>query len=237
MIGSILIIARNNLPLTKVAVRTALAQDYPCHVLVIDNASTDGTNNWLKTKDVAAITYPIQKSLAACWNAGIKAFWDTGATEVLVLNNDVSLRPDTYYLLHNLEAHMVTCVSVNKEEQLGVPGDRSIDGLVQSLRPHPDFSAFMIRKTVTNRVGWFDETYYPAYCEDCDYHVRMHRAGMHAVCVDLPFLHLGANTLRNASPGEQDRIRRGADTNRERFRKRYGCLPGSPEYSKLFAVV
>jgi GT2 family glycosyltransferase len=83
-------------------------------------------------------------------------------------------------------------------------------------------------------VGWFNESYFPAYCEDSDYHVRMHRADVRAVCVDLPFLHHGAGTIKHAGTGEVARIRRGADRNRERFRQEYGCLPGSEAYQELF---
>jgi GT2 family glycosyltransferase len=102
-------------------------------------------------------------------------------------------------------------------------------------QPHPDFSCFLIHKRVTDKVGWFDEEYTPAFCEDCDYHVRMHRAGIRAVCLDLPFLHHGSMTVKNAESGEQARIKRGADQNRERFRQKYGCLPGTKEYEALFA--
>ncbi len=124
----------------------------------------------------------------------------------------------------------VTCVSVND------PAQAEFDALTwsQHIREHPDFSCFMIHKDVTDKVGWFDEEYYPAYCEDSSYHVRLHRAGIRAVCVDIPFLHHGAGTLKSASAGEVARIRRGADRNRERFRLAYGCLPGSVEYQELF---
>lgn len=235
MNGSIVIIARNNCHLTKLAVKTAMEQDVPCDLLVVDNASSDSTTQWLKTKDCAKVTYTDQRSLSECWNRALKVFWTVGATQVLCLNNDVEIRPDTYRLLASHGSPFVTCVSVNSREQLGETGDRSIEVLRSSERCHPDFSAFMINKYVTDRTGWFDESYFPAYAEDGDYHVRMHRAGIKALCVDLPFLHHGAQTIKTANDGEMARIRRGADMNRQRFRNKYGCEMGSPEYYKLFA--
>jgi GT2 family glycosyltransferase len=232
MNGSILIIARNCLNLTKLAVKSALAQDVPCDVMVIDNASDDGTSQWLRTKPVIDVSLTPQQSLAACWNRGLKAFFDAGATEILVLNNDVEIASDTYRLLSILGGPFVTGVGIGDIEQFKVAHNLLVPG---EQRPHPDFSCFMIRPEVFEMVGKFDEDYYPAYCEDCDYHVRMHRAGVNAVCVDLPFYHHASGTLKNASPAEQSRIRRGADNNRERFRKKYGCLPGSVEYQKLFS--
>ncbi len=236
MSGSILMVTRNGLALTKKAIASAMAQDYYCDVMVIDNASTDGTIQWLRTKKIAVGFTQHQHSLAACWNRGLRVFWATGAREVLVINNDVELRPDTYRLLKQHEKPFITAVSVNDPAQMGTPGDRNNWDLSPTERPHPDFSAFLISKAVTDKVGYFDEDYYPAYCEDCSYHMRMHRAGINAVCVDLPFYHAAAQTLKGASEGEQARIRRGADANRERFRRQYGCLPGTPEYSELFKV-
>lgn len=233
--GAILFIARNCLPLTKAAVRSALAQDVPCDILVIDNNSSDGTGPWLRSKSELAVSvYTDQKSLSTCWNNGIRTFWSIGAERVLVCNVDIELRPDTYRLLASHGGPFVTCVSVNSRDQMGNVGDRSVEVLRGSERPHPDFSAFMISKVATDRVGWFDESYYPAYYEDNDMHVRMHRAGIKAVCVDLPFLHHAAQTIKTASPGEVERIKRGAELNKQRFKMTYGCVPGTPEYEKLF---
>lgn len=229
-----LIVSRNNMHLTKITVRTAKEQDCKPHVLVVDNLSTDGTREWLRTKDVGWMLCAEQVSLAACWNNGLKSLFAMGADRVLVCNNDISMRPDTYSMLASLTVPFVSCVSVNDPHQLGYAGDRTKDYLISSVRAHPDFSCFMIHRSVPSLVGWFDESYYPAYCEDNDYHVRMHRKGIVALCVDLPFLHLGAQTVKTASEGEQARIKRGADENRARFKAKYGCLPGTPEYSKLF---
>ncbi len=245
MNGAILIVARNNVHLTKAAVRTALAQNVPCDVLVIDNASTDGTAAWLRSKEhekLHVATYPVQRSLAQCWNFGITYMHRNHYGPVLVLNNDVEIRPDMYVVLYTclvgaldtLNTGIVTGTSVDNREQLGSVGDRESMDIWLRRRPHPDFSNFMIHQGCTDIVGWFDEDYYPAYCEDGDYHLRMHRAGVQAYCVDMPVYHVRSRTVKLAEPGEQARIRRAADANRERFKKKYGCMPYSPEYAELF---
>ena len=240
----ILIVSRNNLHLTKKAVASALAQTEHTPVLVIDNDSQDGTVNWLNTKsELHTILLPGQISLAAAWNMGIRKSWSVKAEEILIINNDVEIRPDTYQMLQESTwldqgSHpFISCVSVDTKERMGHPGDRQITNIFLDRRPHPDFSCFMMNRQVTDKVGFFDETYFPAYCEDCDYHVRMHRAGIEAVCIDLPFLHHGASTLKYADHSEGVRIQRGADINRRYFKNKYGCLPGTPEYSKLFEEV
>lgn len=232
----IIFVARQNLHLTKKAIRSALSQDAPCDAVLVDNASTDGTAQWAATKPIAVIALGEQRSLSACWNLGLKGAWKSGATAALVCNTDVELRPDCARLLLEQGGPFVTCVSVSSEDQMGVPGDRSVKELRLTERPHPDFSCFLIRKEVTDDIGWFNEDYFPAYAEDAEFHIRLHRAGIGAVCVDLPFLHHGASTLKNASEGELRRIRRGGDANRLRFKQAYGCLPGSPEYYAMFGA-
>lgn len=233
MTGNILIIARNNLHLTKRAVSSALAQDTPCEVLVVDNCSSDGTAQWLRSKHGIASCHMVkQESLADCWNLGLQTLWCNSYSPVLVINNDVEIRRDTYAILHDYQSvheDFITGISVRTIDEMEAPIN---GGLVSS--PHPDFSCFLIPQGVYENVGQFDGDYWPAYCEDADYHVRMYRAGVSAVSINLPFLHHGAQTLANASPGEATSIRKGADKCRELFRSKYGCVPGTPEYSNLF---
>jgi hypothetical protein len=169
-----------------------------------------------------------QESLAACWNIALSLALRFGE-HALVLNNDVEIRPDAYRLLLAHGGPFVTCVSVGSVSELrtGEPPT--------SESPHPDFSCFLIRKIVWQRVGEFDEKCYPAYVEDSRYHLRMHRAGIRAVSIDVPFLHHSASTLKHCSPAERLQIERGAQRNRESFCREFGCLPGTAEYEALFS--
>lgn len=244
----ILIVARNSCNLTMACVKSALAQDIPTPVLVLDNASIDGTAPWLRSFEylhsrptqhypagpvtpLRGWTIDAQLSLAACWNKGIREAWALGETACLVLNNDTVIRPDTYRLLSAWPGPFVTGISVRSIAEMEAKAAPT------SESPHPDFSCFLIRKEVTDKVGWFDEDYYPAYCEDCQFHVRMHRAGIPAVSIDLPFLHYACGTLKTADPAEKSRIERGAARNKERFRETYGCYPDSDQYGELFKPV
>ncbi len=92
----------------------------------------------------------------------------------------------------------------------------------------------MIHHDCYEIVGDFDESFYPAWHEDNDYHVRMHRAGIKAVSIDLPYLHHGSSTVKNADPAEQASFKRGFEHTRGLFKLKYGCYPTDPAYNKLF---
>ena len=229
----IVIVHRANPALTKRALKSALLQDVEADVMLVDNFSADGPYRVDGTQ-VSTLYTLEQWSLSECWNRALSVMWRAGKKACLVVNNDVVLRKDTLRLLVEHGGPFVTCVSVDDEARMGEYCDRDVEQLKATERPHPDFSCWLIHKEVTDKGLWFDEEMFPAYCEDSDFHVKMHRAGVHAVCVDLPFYHYGSGTLKSSDEAEAARIRRGADKNRERFRAKYGCLPGSAEYNGLF---
>lgn len=229
------IVTRNGIGLTKACLRSALAQQPACDVMVVDNASSDSTVPYCRVKPIALIALQKQLSLAACWNMALRAAWRMKYEAVILANNDLIMRQDQVALLAAHGHEFVSCVSVASEDQLGTPGDRTVEDLRKSERDHPDFSNFLIRKSVTDKVGFFNEDYFPGYVEDSEFHARAWRAGVRLLCVDLPFVHFGASTLKQANEKEAVIIRRGAERNRERFHRQYGCLPGTPEYDKLFS--
>lgn len=244
---SILMVTHNNLGLTKEAVKSCLAQEPHTHLLVVDNNSTDGTQDWLRSRTIHSISVTSPHSLAYCWNMGLRYLF-ASSDEVLVVNNDIILREDIHEVLkfYASETQMelggwmgrnkgfVTARSVDSTLKLRTPGDTYSLNLLDTANPHPDFSCFMITKQTFKRVGDFDEKMFPAYYEDNDYHVRMHRAGIKAISIDLPFVHHGAQTIKNCSRWERRQIEIGSARNAERFYKKYGCLPTSPEYADLF---
>lgn len=246
----IVILSHNNLKLTRAAIQSALLQEdyagpiYPgslpdsrhrdnIGLIVLDNASTDATPQWLAAnRGFSTIMFTQQQSVAYCWNYVLEwAFSPVNANKyegVLMLNNDTEIRPDTVKWLMADPAPFVTAVSVRSESELNFPSPPT------TRRPHPDFSCFMIKPVAWKKTGRFDEGFEIAFAEDCDYHVRMHMAGVPAVCIDLPFVHHGSQTIKRADPAEARKIERAAQRNRERFAEMYGCEPGTPAYQAIF---
>lgn len=239
---------RNNIGLTKIAVKSVLEQDVKggAELLVVDNGSTDGMGSYLRSFS-GRIRHCYRSpgwGVAESWNKGLKYWFGLGAEYVLVINNDVELRSDAYRWLVEDGGGFVTAVgtrdrtkiepqlyldeyTTKREYKLVRPNPKA-------KRPHPDFSCFLIRKWVFEQVGEFDECFKGAYCEDSSYHLRMHRAGVKAVCLDLPFLHHGAMTVKNGDELEVRKIQVQADENRRLFEKMYGFGVGSKEYYREF---
>lgn len=222
----------NSIATTEGALVSAIAQDATnVHVMAIDNGSTDGVGPWLRTMQsqrVLVVGYGRMVSLHKVWNAALDfAFNSLQLDNALVINNDVILRTDTYRRLEQDGGDFVTAVAVGTPEQMNEadPSSRS---------PHPSFSCFLITRKCWEKIGPFDERYW-AYCGDLDYHIRMHRAGVDAHAIAVPFYHVGSATIRNASNAERDALQLKADADRATFFGQYGVHAGSPEYQALFS--
>ena len=237
MTNWILMVAHNLSHMTMKAVVSALQQDIGnVRVFLINQGSKDGlaqAADALYPDVVTTHHYPPLSSLAAAWNLGLSHLIEESGGKVLVVNNDVELIPETYRLLVKDGGGFVTAVGVTPTPEK--PFDATVGDLTKS-RPHPDFSCMLIRRWVWERVGPFDERYLIAYCEDADMHIRMHRAGVDAKCIDIPFLHHAAATINSLPVWEREKVERQADLNRALFKREYGCEVGSAQYYKLFEV-
>jgi GT2 family glycosyltransferase len=223
----------NGVQLTRAAVKTFLKQDIGnVRVMLIDNATTDGTAEWARSRwpEVVVCRRRPALSVAASWNKGLTLlFEDTPNEHVLVVNNDTELRPDTYRLLVEDGGEFVTAVSDDNPDSIKVltpPNGKT--------RPHPDFSCFLIRRAVWEKVGRFDEEFKIAYVEDLDYHLRMHNLGIDAHCIDLPFYHKRGSATANSTPEQAAAIAAQAELNRAYFAKKWGVQGGTDEYYAIF---
>jgi len=235
----VLIPAHNNSDLLQACLISVLNQTIPCRIFSINNGSVDNIPNVLAglgNKHIVVNAYP-QLGVAGAWNYGLgylfrelhKREFSEVPTKVLVINQDVILRPDTYEILNDEGGEFVTAVSVGRTEQLN-----AYIGSKERRRPHPDFSCFRITRKCYETVGPFDEAFYPAWFEDNDYHIRMGRAGIEAYCIDLPFYHYAGGTIKRArEQGVAELYDIAFRANQERFYNKWGVLPGTKEYEKL----
>lgn len=197
----VLVLCHNQVELTLACLATLAAQTQPAHVLVIDNASTDGTAEAVRRAyvDVAILRLDNNLGYAGGNNAALRHARTHGAEAMLLLNNDTHLAPDCL-------AHLAAALAAHPEaaavgpmiyaweswETISSAGGR-IDwehadainlgaGELDSGQFPPrsvDFlngCALLVRTAAVAQVGLLDERYF-MYWEETDWCARMTRAG------------------------------------------------------------
>lgn len=180
----------------------------PDHIVVVDNASTDGSVEALKqtfNSEMTIIESNQNLGFAAGSNLGAKFAIDQGAVWVLFLNNDTVVASD---LLVELEAttQNYTNFSIiapiiyyyDQPEIIWHLGDRLVPGTFITInrfrgKKDPgnlpnvvpvDFvtgCGMMVRKDVFDRIGFFDSSFF-MYAEEIDYCWRARLAGFRLAC-------------------------------------------------------
>jgi GT2 family glycosyltransferase len=219
----ILTLTHNALEMTKKAVDSFLRQDIDVQIFAFDNGSTDGTVGWLETVGILLDHAVLNAGVSKGWNVGLKRLFND-SDHVLVCNNDVELPPWFYRELLSYREPFITGVSCDGAN-LKTPPPAS------NLVPHPDFSAFLIRREAWQQIGPFDEGM-RHYAQDCDYHVRATQEGIPLPAANCPFHHERSSTLRLASPEDRDEIEAQANLDRSYFLKKWGFPVGSEEYQR-----
>jgi N-acetylglucosaminyl-diphospho-decaprenol L-rhamnosyltransferase len=186
----------NNLKYLKAMIASLPSQGES--VIVIDQASTDDTPQWLaEHPEFITLTQEKNIGVAPAWNLGILSAFHIGATHVAVLNNDIILSPTALDRLVAWEGlgcwvptvKPITVVPANPMPWNQVRLNRWVS------RPG-DFCGFLVTQKVIDIVGWFDEEYRLAYCEDLDYEMRLMRSGIpHGMCHDALVYHFGARSV------------------------------------------
>lgn len=236
MINPVLILTHNNLELTKRCVESVRGQDVDTVTLVIDNGSTDGTVEWLTSEPYPYETFygsieGANHGVSKGWNWGLRHFFEERVGDqdhVLVVNNDTILPPWFYSTLLSYEGPFITGVSVDQMEQISGP-----PSCIGSLRPHPDFVAFLIRRECWEKVGPFDERMV-MYAQDLDYHIRAHKLGVPLMNCGCPIYHEHSSTLKKAPLWERRKIEEQANRDRQVLREKWGVSAGGPDYAAIF---
>jgi GT2 family glycosyltransferase len=113
--------------------------------------------------------------VAASWNLIIKA--NMNAPWWLICNNDIKFSPGA---LEELEHTM----RANR-------GSPTIAKILTHPAEKGSFGAFGINERAVEKVGWFDENYYPIYFEDTDYNRRAQIAGVEMIDIPSDSTHVG----------------------------------------------
>lgn len=211
----------NCLRYTKQAIQSFLTF-YPYEFIVIDNGSTDGTQEWFQTVDRPVHYLRQEKNLgvARSWNLGISTAFKRGHDAAFVINNDLVFAEDTVHnLLRWTEEYEFVTINCIGDDPKRLPWHHRHHDVI----PAPHFSGFLITPKIIKRVGWFDEGYELAYFEDCDFHERMSREGIKAVCcLDAIVAHYGSRSIREGGVRHEPQFTK----NRNYFKSKWGWTPG-----------
>lgn len=161
----------------------ALRADAPsARVLVVDVESRTSLE---PADDVIAITDNV--GFAAAVNAGAASAFAAGAPAIVILNDDVVVRPGCLQALLEV-ADDETCVApriTGTEPFAGAAIDwrRGFGRHIPGARDYLTAACLLIRRAVWERVGPFDESFF-LYYEDVDWSLRARAAGVDLLVAD-----------------------------------------------------
>jgi GT2 family glycosyltransferase/glycosyltransferase involved in cell wall biosynthesis len=248
---SVVVVTYGGVELTKACMDSLLSgETWPrLEVLVVDNASSDGTPEYLRAlarsdPRVRCILNAENRGFAAANNQGVR---ESRGEVVVLLNNDTVVPPG---LLGRLVAHLardrsigLLCPTTNFcGNEARVEPDYLVGGAsgADSLAAMPAYAAkrarehrgrifdigvaamycVAMRRAVAEQVGPLDEAYGVGMFEDDDFAVRMRQAGYRVACAEDAYVHhVGQGAFRKLSPAEYDALWK---KNQAYFEKKWG---------------
>lgn len=211
---SIVVVTYNNLDLTKQCLASLDAySDYPnLEVIVVDNASSDGSPEWLQQwaaaegpKNRTLILNADNRGFAAGNNQGLAIA--TGEYLVM-LNNDTHVTPGWLrtminHMRRNPELGLLGPVTNNIGNEARI--DIFYDDMTQMLARAAQYThahlgqlyplrtaAFfcvMLKRAVFEKIGPLDEAFGRGFFEDDDYCRRVEQSGLKIACAEDVFIH------------------------------------------------
>ena len=202
------ITCHNNAELTELCVNALKGQTIaPDEIILVDNASTDNTRELFENMPgVKYIRREINDGVIIGRNIAIKAAIDIRPHRIFILDNDQICPADTiekYYAEFARGADVVGCY-LNECNRFGI--GESIPGMTGSGREYLGAGGLMVRSDVFDTVGWFDEGFSPAYCEDPDWIWSAEEGGYTwRHCADAAIMHIPHSTLGKMKSAETER--------------------------------
>lgn len=206
---TIVIPVLNQLHYTQQCVASLRASGVPAEaIIVIDNASTDGTAGWLATTpDARSVHNPVNLGCGGAWTQGCVL---ADSDWVVLLNNDVIAGPRAIdAMLDGAERHGLQVVSPGLLEgdlnyDFAEFAPRHMAALADAVRPGWFHGVcFAVRRPVFQQVGYPDTDRLMWGHEDKEYLVRCQRAGVPVGTVGGSVFHHFGSITQKAMKQEQ----------------------------------
>lgn len=222
------ILTWNLLELTKRTI-DSIRSFHNYDIFIIDNESTDGTQEWLRENRINFISKKF--TVPEAWNILLKKAYCEGYDYLLLCNNDILLS-STYIdtvidVAERREAFAVTGRVFNRDEATLESFSEIVNNVETPITTlgSGDFSALLISKECIKKLGGFDVSFYPRYQSDEDYNLRLRLTGHEIIkTFATSFYHLSGAV--DISDGKGD-PRGNLDWERNKiiFRKKWGLDP------------
>lgn len=190
-----IVVTFNREPLLRKALAAHAAQtSQPTTLLIVDNASTDGTREmlsaegWLDRTGVELLALPENTGGAGGFGAGLKRAIDDGAEWIWMMDDDAEPHPTALEELMRIATdpqHVYGSLAVSGADtawlttvlepplgEVGVADEVPERAKVQAL----PFLGFLIHRSLVERIGLPDAGYFIA-ADDVEYCVRAQKAG------------------------------------------------------------
>ena len=97
------------------------------------------------------------------------------------------------------------------------------------------FTCFMMHKSITDVIGWWDESFFPIYFEDNDFGYRMNLANVRRKVVEgCKYHHHTSSTFHGLQPDEQTNHHQNFIKLQEYYEKKWGGPPEHERFSRPF---
>jgi hypothetical protein len=167
---------------------------------LIDNILVIDNSNSYQNNDVHVINMPNNIGVAASWNLGIKCY--PTSPYWVFMGNDVLWLPGTLQKIAGLS------------------------GKERFLLSNYGFNAFSLGAGIVEKVGLFDENYFPAYYEDEDFEnrARIMGLGRNILYPDIPVKIQGSCTTA-ISGGYKNQKEKSDKSNKQYYENKFSSDP------------
>jgi GT2 family glycosyltransferase len=185
----------------------------PDQYIIVDNGLKYHPKNYF---DKIKIIVPENNSwgLSTCWNM----FMHQYEGMKIIANDDIYFYPDTI-------EKIIKAYNERPEDWFSLQKE---NGTLLG------FSCVIIRDTCFTDVGDFDENFYPAYYEDCDYLYRMNLLNKKEYHILCNWEHEHSATFKSLSSSEMEKHHTTFKKNQDYFIKKWGALSPNEIYKTPF---
>jgi GT2 family glycosyltransferase len=185
----------------------------PDRYIIVDNGGKLGRPDWMPA--CAEIIVPGHNiGVGPAWNEMIRRSEDM----LVICGDDVDLAPNTL------------------SEMVRVAEEQDSD-FVYPFPSFPNaqmFSCFLFRKRLVDKVGLFDESFYPAYFEDNDFYYRMRLAGVTQQTAPCAYGHINSGTMKAFNEDEMREHHARFEALQAHYVRKWGGMPHAERFTVPF---